>query len=463
MLLTKSNFIHFMDCPCRMWLEKIHPKLVPPTDAALQRIFDQGNLVDEKARELFPDGVTVLGFNFEGYENTKRAMANGANVLYQPTIVADGLSCRADILVRSGDGWDLHEVKMSTKIDEENYCDATFQTLCFERAGIKINKTFITYINNKYVRHGEIDAKQLFIDEDISQEVASRRTAIEELIPKAKDVFNWGYTLKPEHLDGCKDPRACEWVKIWTDTLPEVERFELLENCKASSVKELLPFHVDKEGIRKEIESLKYPLYFFDYETHSSALPSFDGYRPYQQIPFQFSVYVIDHPGATPKLHDFLMKTFEDPVPQLLEAFKSIMGAEGSVISWYAKFEKGRNDEMAEAHPEYAVLLNDVNERTYDLMDIFKNGLYVDPSFVGSNSLKNVMPVLVPELSYKNLTIQEGGTASASWVTVTDPRLSEAQREKLYQDMIDYCRLDVYGMVRILEVLGSVASQQVVA
>jgi len=461
-LLTKTNFIHFMDCPCRMWLEKIHPKLVPPPDAALQRLFDQGNIVDEKAQELFPGGVTVQGFSFDGYENTKRAMASGVDVLYQPTIVADGLSCRADILVRSGNGWDLHEVKMSTKIDEVIYSDATFQTLCFERAGITINKTFVVCINNKYVRHGEIDVKQLFIDEDISQEVAERRERIEELIPKAKEVFNWGPALKPEYLNGCEDPRACEWIKIWTDNLPEDERVALLENCKASPKKELTPFHKDKEGIRKEIAGLQYPLYFFDYETHSSALPSFDGYRPYQQIPFQFSVYVIDEPGATPRIDDFLMKTFKDPVPHLLEAFRGIMGTQGTVISWYASFEKTRNQEMAEAHPEYATLLNDVNARTYDLMDIFKKGLYVDPACGGSNSLKAVMPVLVPELSYKTLAIQEGGTASASWAIVTDPKMPEAQRAKLYQDMIDYCRLDVYGMVRILEILGEKSRKVVV-
>lgn len=454
MLLTKSNFIHFMDCPCRMWLEKIHPKLVPPPDATLQRLFDQGNLVDEKARELFPNGVTVQGFNFDGFENTKRAIASGATVLYQPTAVADNLSCRGDILVRTGEGWELHEVKMSTKIDEDIYNDATFQTLCFERAGIRINKTFVTYINSKYVRHGNIDVQQLFIDEDISSEVASRRQAIEELIPQAQKIFDWGTTLKPEHLVGCADPRACEWIKIWTDTLPEGERHVLLAGCKESKTKKLPALHIDKEGIRQEIANLEYPLYFFDYETHSTALPSFDGYRPYQQIPFQFSVYIIDRPGATPRIHDFLMKTFEDPVPQLLEVFKNVIGAQGSVISWYAKFEKGRNQEMAEQHSEYADLLNNVNERTYDLMDIFKNGLYTDPAFGGSNSLKCVMPVLVPELSYKNLTIQEGGTASASWAIVTDPKLPEAQREKLYQDMIDYCRLDVYGMVRILEVLS---------
>lgn len=152
------------------------------------------------------------------------------------------------------------------------------------------------------------------------------------------------------------------------------------------------------------------------------------------------------------------MKTFEDPVPQLLEAFKNVMGGEGTVISWNASFEKGRNKEMAELHPEYAELLNNVNERTYDLMDIFRKGLYVDPAFCGSNSLKYVMPVLAPELSYKNLVIQEGGTASASWAIVTDPKLPEGERAQLYKDMIDYCQLDVYGMVRILEELGKAAA-----
>ena len=453
MLLTKSNFIHFMDCPCRLWLEKMHPELVPPPDAALERIFIQGRLIDETAQQLFPGGLAVEGYNIEGFENTKLALASDAEVLYQPTIVADGLSCRGDILVRSGDGWDLHEVKMSTHIEEDYYNDAVFQTICFERGGVKINKTFVTYVNNKYVRQGEIDIPQLFVDEDISHEVVKRRPHIEELIVKAKDVLTWGSVLTSEHISGCGSMKKCEWVKLWTDTLPEADRAALLADITLTPSKEFPPKYIDIDGIAQEIAALQYPLYFFDYETHSSAIPSFDGYRPYQQIPFQFSATVVDYPGATPVIHDFLAKTFHDPVPELLSAFKVVMGAEGTVISWHAPFEKSRNKEMAVAYPEYAALLYDVNERTYDLMDIFKKGMYVDPGFKGSNSLKKVMPVLVPELSYGDLVIQEGGTASASWAIVTDPELPQAEKDKLYQDMIDYCRLDVLGMVKILDVL----------
>ncbi|MDP2656451.1 MAG: DUF2779 domain-containing protein [bacterium] len=453
MLLTKTNFMSYLDCPVHLWLEKIHKELVPPFTAEVERLFAQGHMVDDKARELFPGGVEVQGYNFDGHRNTQRLLASTATVLYQPTIVVDDLSCRADILVRSGDGWDLHEVKMSAGVTDGHYNDATFQTILFRRAGVKINKTFVTYINNKYVRAGDIDVTQLFIDEDVSSQVAKRYASIEALIPKAKEVFTWGGVLRKEHIASCADPRSCEWIKLWTDSMSGDVRDALLADASVAAAKELPPLYIDKEGIATELAGLQYPLYFFDYETHSSPIPSFDGYRPYQQIPFQFSLYIIPSPDGTPMIHDFLMKTFEDPVPALLEFFAHVMGREGSVISWYAPFEKARNDEMALTHPEYADLLADVNSRTYDLMDIFKKGFYTDPAFGGSNSLKKVMPVLAPELSYKNLAIQEGGTASASWAMVTDPSVPEVKREKLYNDMIQYCQLDVYAMVRILDVV----------
>jgi hypothetical protein len=116
-------------------------------------------------------------------------------------------------------------------------------------------------------------------------------------------------------------------------------------------------------------------------------------------------------------------------------------------------FEKGRNQELATMYPEHADFLLDLNDRTYDLMQIFKKKLYVHPEFLGSSSLKKVMPVLIPSLSYKNLNIQEGGEASASWLPITDPKLPKKQKEQLIKDEIEYCRLDVMAMVKILEFL----------
>lgn len=451
-LLTKSNFMSFMECPCKLWLEKIHKELMPPVDAKTQNLFDQGNEVDSKAQELFPGGVTVEGFNFQGYENTKKALGSDADVLYQPTIVIDGLSCRADILVRNGDGWDLHEVKMSTKMEAKHFNDVTFQTICFEKAGVKINKVFLTYINNQYIKKGEIDLQQLFINEEVTAEVETYKPRVAELIPQAKAVLEWGDKLQADHIAECEHKRECEWTGIWAETLSEDERGELFCNFKEEK-KKLPPVHIDNKAIKKEIESLEYPLYFFDYETVMRPIPVFEGHRSYQQVPFQFSVYVVEYEGATPELHDFLMETYEDPIPPLLEAFREVIGPTGTVISWYAPFEKGRNEEMAKMYPEYAELLKSVNDRTYDLYLIFKKGMYIDPACGGSNSIKHVLPALCPDLSYKNLNIQDGGTASASWKVLTNPNLSEEEHKKLYRDMIDYCRLDVYGMVKILDAL----------
>ncbi|MBU0645858.1 DUF2779 domain-containing protein [Patescibacteria group bacterium] len=439
-----------MDCPCKLWLEKVHKELMPPIDPALQNLFDKGNMVDAKAQELWPGGVVVKGFNFEGYENTLKAMESGAEIIYQPTIVADGLTCRADVLVRADDGWDLHEVKAKSSISKENYYDATFQSICFARAGIKLDKIFITYLNKEYIKDGEIDLEKLFIDEEVTGEVAKLTESVEEKILEAKAVFEWGTKLKPEHIKHCEHRKACEWTGYWAETLSQKERDELFADVEDDVV---LPLHIDKKAIKKELEKLEYPLYFFDYETYSTPIPDFDGHWPWLQVPFQFSVYVLEYEGATPETHDFLMETFEDPIPSLLKAFAEVMGPTGTVISWHAIFEKSRNEEMAKLHPEYAEILQSVNERTYDLIEIFKQRMYLDPAFGGSSSLKAVMPVLCPDLSYDNLNIHEGGTASMSWPILTDPSLPKKKREQLYRDMIDYCRLDVYGMVRIVEEL----------
>ena len=105
--------------------------------------------------------------------------------------------------------------------------------------------------------------------------------------------------------------------------------------------------------------------------------------------------------------------------------------------------------------------MESVNSRTYDLMDVFTKQHYVHKDFKGSTSIKKVLPVLAPELSYKELTIQEGGTASSSWMTLINPGLldslaGQAEKSQLKKDMLEYCKLDSYAMVRILEELEKV-------
>lgn len=477
-MLTKTDFNNYLECPMYLWLSKHRPELLPEDDAEKQRILAAGRQVDEFAKKLFPRGVEIKTYNQAGWEETQRAILDGANILIQPTAVEGNLAARADILVAGAEPgtFDINEVKMATKVKPEYVYDLGFQKICFEGAGIKIGRLKLVHINGNYVRHGEIDPKQLFEIEDITDEVNEKMAEIKDEIERALKVVEVQEEPSASLINACANPKYCDYIehyaKISEGIYPLAEHIQIthlghllergiLEHKKVSpALLEKVGFEapveftqINAEGIKHELGKLEYPLYFFDYETYNSAIPPFEGTKPYQQIPFQYSLHIQQAPGEALAHVEFLADTFENPVPDLLEKLAGDMGPKGSVIVWFAPFETGRNKEMALDFPEFADMLNSVNKRMFDLMLIFKfkNQLYIKSEFKKLASLKIILPVLCPELSYKDLTIQEGGTASASWPVMTSPQTPPADRKKLRQDMIEYCKRDTYAMYAILE------------
>ena len=211
---------------------------------------------------------------------------------------------------------------------------------------------------------------------------------------------------------------------------------------------------IDTKAIKKELSMLEYPLYFLDYETFAPAIPLFDSYKPYQRVVFQYSLHIKRTPIAKLEHYEYLNREIKDPTNELSESLFNVVGQEGSFISWNKSFEMGCNSEMSTRCEQYADFLNSVNDRMYDLMQCFKKGYYVHKDFKCSASIKRVMPVLVPNLSYKALNIQEGGTASESWLKVADSKINQEEKDKLARDMLDYCQLDTLAMVEIFEVLN---------
>jgi hypothetical protein len=213
---------------------------------------------------------------------------------------------------------------------------------------------------------------------------------------------------------------------------------------------------LDSLSIKKELSSLVFPLYFLDYETFPSALPRFDGFSPYQQIPFQYSLYVLENPEDAPEKmthYEFLFDGATDPSLAFLKSLQENIGEKGSIIVWNKGFECKINNELAERQPDFKPFVEAVNARVYDLMEIFSKQYYVDKNFHGRVSIKKVLPVLVPDLSYKALDIKEGGTASQKWNEMTTGKLSEKEKEKIKQDLKIYCGLDTYAMYAIWKVL----------
>ena len=210
----------------------------------------------------------------------------------------------------------------------------------------------------------------------------------------------------------------------------------------------------DRPAIRKELEGLEYPLYFLDFETYATAIPLYAGYKPYQQVVFQYSLHVMDEGGKL-KHHELLLTGEEDPGPQLAADLLEKVGDEGSIIVWNKGFEMGKNKEMAERYPSCREGLLRANERVYDLMEIFSKGLYVDSGFKGSASLKAVLPVFVPEFknAYEDLTISGGTQALLTWGDILNGNIPAELVPQVEIDLLAYCELDTLAMVRIWEKL----------
>jgi hypothetical protein len=214
-----------------------------------------------------------------------------------------------------------------------------------------------------------------------------------------------------------------------------------------------------KQAIRDALAQYSYPLYFFDYETFAPAIPAFDGFSPYQRIPFQFSLHILREPGGELEHVEFLQEDASDPTEQVAQLLAKHIAPGGSVIVWHAPFERGVNAEIAERRPEFAAVIERINAQLCDLEKSFTAQHYVHPGFRGRTSIKAVLPVLCPDLSYEGMAIKEGATASNEWWRMIAPTSSAAEKQEIAKALRAYCALDSYAMYAIWEVLQGVARE----
>jgi hypothetical protein len=475
-LFTKTDYKNYLECGCYLWMERKGKHLMPPHSASGLFHEQEGEKVDALAKKLFKDGVEPFEFGEEGWRKSKELFDKKTKVIFQPTVITkSGLTCRADIVTYdpTADVYDIREVKSATKVRPEDLHDVAFQLICFEEAGIKVGKTYLIHVNNEYVRKGDIELAKLFITEDVTEEARELIPEVKEGIADARVILAIKDYPENRVILSCNSKTgSCEYLETYLSQAP-TKKLDV-KNWPTAFVLSLLQKGVldgnsfspvflrglgykpvaktvDAAVIKKELATLVYPIYFLDYETFASPIPPFDGTRPWQKIVFQYSLHMKKAPDAKVEQKEFLAEKDENPIPAMVAQLEKDIGTKGTVIVWYASFEVPRNKEIGQYYPEYAEFMDAVNGRVYDLMVIFKKKLYVDAGFHGSASIKAVLPVMVPELSYKELAIQEGGTASVTWPRLIDSKTPLAEREKIKSDMLTYCGLDTMAMVRILE------------
>jgi len=484
MQLSKSDYMLFLRHPAWLWLKKHDPKKLPLVDAATQAIFDTGHAFEPYAEQLFPGGVQIGFSNYNEYKSlpkrTTEALDGGATTIFQGRFEYEQLTFICDVIQVVGDKTvDLIEIKSSTKAKVDHEFDLAFQMVVLEGCGFTVRNISVVHVNNQYVRQGDIDAHQLTATTDITEAVKAKRESTKKYIAEAVKVAK-SSTIPDISPSLAKLGSFTDWLAIYR-LLTDVEPDSIYDLCSvgAKNVGELEKLGISrladipddfkltsKQTLQQQatkldkpiieqgkikvfLDSLVYPLYFFDYETMMNLVPYFDGMRPYQQYPFQYSLHILDSAEAELRHVEYLHKDHSNPVAELSKALQSQIGDTGSVITWNMSFEKGCNDRIGSMLPEYTEFYQKLNDRIVDLMMPFAEGWYADKAFKGSASIKQVLPVMVPDLSYKTLGIQEGTAAQRLWMEAVLDGKRDGEKEQILSDLSKYCGLDTYAMVAI--------------
>jgi len=213
--------------------------------------------------------------------------------------------------------------------------------------------------------------------------------------------------------------------------------------------------HIDIEEIRNFTNGLNYPLFFLDFETFGPAVPIYDGSRPYQQLVFQYSLHIQETSTSEIQHREYLAEPTEDPRIGFVEQLIQDCGSSGDILVYNIGFERGKLNDLIDVFPQYSNELCGIINRLKDLMIPFQQKWYYTPEMRGSYSIKSVLPAIVPELSYSDLPIKDGGTASNTFLSMVNGSF-EGDVEKTRKQLLEYCELDTYAMVKILDVLKEV-------
>jgi predicted RecB family nuclease len=477
-MLTKSKYLSGLQCGKRLWIEEYAPELLGSASSTQSQLFVQGSEVGRLARTRFPLGKLIVAAGHAAVAATRAAMAMGEPCIFEAAFVHENVFVRCDVLVREpNNSWTLIEVKSTTQVKAHHLHDLAVQQWVLAGEGIEVGRVQVMHLNNRTVVYP--DLKSLFITVDMTRTVARLLDRVSKHVKTLKRKLAQPAMPAVDIGTHCFSPFPCPVRShCWKDvpqhsifTIPRLSPRKLtallkLGILRVQDIPPEYPLSVTQRAyvarvvsgkaviayrrIAKRLALLEYPLYFLDFETHAYAIPRFEGMRPYQQLPFQYSLHVLEADGTLRHV-EYLHMTHEDPREALAQKLAHDIGNVGSVVVYNARFERGVLLELARRLPNERSALLSVVARLWDQLDVFRYD-YLDPAFEGSNSIKRVLPVLAPHLSYDDLAVKRGDQAQSVWqalIHATDP----AVQEVLAQSLRAYCQLDTLAMKEIHEAL----------
>lgn len=497
MFLSKSNYVSFCQCSKMLWLKinKPEEEIINDFDKATM---EKGTEVGKIAQKYFNNAVDVTFLTnnkpnlLKMIENTQNEITKGSTVICEASFEYDDLFCSVDILKKEKNGWAIYEVKSSTydtKVDKKvelYFEDIAFQKYILKNRGINITNTYLMQINKDYVFDGNLNIHKLFVVSDVTEKVLKVEEDIFYNLNEAKQIFNQKQEPNFDLSINCDSPYKCGFWKYCSNHLPSPSVFDIYNlyfkdkinfykngfisytDLKSSNfitnkiqLRQIDYYlnnkktYVNKTKINEFLDTLTYPLYFLDFETVMPIVPKYVGSKPYDQIPFQYSLHYIEKKGGKLKHKEFLAKTGEDPREALAKQLCEDIPKNVCVLAYYKSFECSRIKELAKQFPLLKDHLLNIESNIKDLIIPFKNGYYYNKAMGGSFSIKSVLPAIFPndpKLNYDNLQQVQNGT-DAMTVFSNLEKMNPTDQKIARNNLLEYCKLDTYAMVKIWQEL----------
>lgn len=485
--VSKSKIMACLQCPKRLWLELNRPDLCEVSEST-EMAFSVGNQVGEIARQIYdPTQVGTLvdiglaGVNAAVAKTT--SLLEFENPIFEAGFSANGARAFADVLLPvkvSGElGWRMIEVKSSTSVKDYHRADVAVQAYVARSSGIRLTQIALATIDSTWTYPGEGNYSGLLVETDMTEEAFGRSKEVEGWIAMAQGIAASEQEPQIKVGDQCKKPFACGFIDYCNSDrvaaefpvswLPRIQAKALSEFVKNDDVTDMrhVPdqllnarqmrvkthtladtVYFDAAGAGLALSEHSFPSYFMDFETINPAVPIWAQTRPYEQITFQFSVHKLSEAGELSHT-DFLDISGTDPRLGFVVALVGAVGTNGPVYVYNKGFEGSCLRSLAKQYPLYATTLLAIVDRFVDLLPVAREHFY-HPAQQGSWSIKDVLPAIAPDLDYQNLVgVRDGQAAQSAFLEALDKNTPHARKLAIGSQLLDYCRLDTYAMVRL--------------
>ncbi len=483
-LINKNIFLESRLCLTKGWYLRTSGAQTFKSQPTLADQFrtNEGIEIGKMARSLYPYGILINeGSNLGNYERTKQIINdNNTLTIFEATFIHDGSIAKADILERINGEWHLIEVKSSSASDDVKDAlidDLTYTASILRLCGIELKKMSLLLVSKNY--QPGMANRDFFVEVNCTQEVSKKCLDFIRKIDEISKVAIFEERPEPKLIYQCKN---CDFYKndclgkniddpifdlpnlrekkfngyieeniSLISQIPEENSLSAPQKTVWIAVNDNAPY-INKGRLKERLREITFPAYYLDFESVSTAIPLYQNIKPYQEIVTQYSIHKFSAMNSKEEHFEFLANYTKDDRKALAQKLLIDIGKEGSVIVYHAQAEKRFINNLAKSTPEYANELNCIIDRIVDLELIIKE-TYYHPSFHGSYSIKVVLPVLVPEMSYKNLAIGDGQSANVVFAELARKKYSAQKSEALCKELLKYCRQDTLAMVKIYESL----------